>query len=363
MRSSLIKPRIAACAKSIKKAKLNGLLISHPANITYLTGFREASGYLLITSAQELTFITNALYQAEAEQIRIWKVKISRGDIFALVGETIKQQHLSHVGFEGRHLPQLEYQKIKDLLSPAAVDFSPTKTLVEDIRAIKSPWELTCIRQAVQITEKAVEFIKKTVRPDMSEKELHIEIDRFLRLQGDNSLAFTTIVAAGQNSAFPHHLSGQTTLNKKIFLTDLGAKNCDYCADLTRLFFWSTMPARFRRIYDLVQQAQDAAIKKIRPGIKCGEVDKAARQVFTKKGYAKRFLHGTGHGVGLQVHEEPYLQPGNATILKEGMVVTVEPALYLPGNFGIRIEDLVAVTAGKAEILSKNTHKKQQIIG
>ncbi len=191
----------------------------------------------------------------------------------------------------------------------------------------------------------------------MSEKDLAIEIDKFLRLKGDDELAFKTIVAAAQNAALPHHTPGEDTLDKKNVLIDLGSKYYGYCADLTRVLICSKMPLLFRKMYDTLLKAQSAAIRKIRPGAKVSDIDKAARQVIEKCGWGKNFVHGLGHGIGLSVHEEPFIGPKNKNCLQEGMVVTVEPAIYIQNKIGFRIEDMVLVTSSNAEVLSSNGNR------
>jgi Xaa-Pro aminopeptidase len=190
----------------------------------------------------------------------------------------------------------------------------------------------------------------------MTEKDLSIETEKFLKLQADNRLAFPPVVATGQNTALPHHIPTETKLNKNFFLIDLGSMHCGYCADLTRVFFWGKISSLFKKIYDAVRLSHDSAIDKIKAGVKANEVDKAAREIIEKKGWGKYFGHGLGHGIGLAVHELPYLNRKNEEILKEGMVVTVEPAIYIKGKFGVRIENMVLVKETKGEILSGNIH-------
>jgi len=196
----------------------------------------------------------------------------------------------------------------------------------------------------------------------MTEKTLSVEIERFLKLKGDNETAFNTIVASGKNSSLPHHHPKEDSLGKKFFLIDLGSRHYGYCADLTKMFFWSKIPRQLRRIYDTLLSAQEASIKKIREGVPTSEIDKAARIIIEKKGWKKNFTHGLGHGVGLSVHEIPIIAPANKEILREGMVITIEPAVYFTNNFGIRIEDMVLVKKDKGEVLSGNLNRQPESI-
>lgn len=335
----------------LAKINCDSLLISNPVNIKYLTGFKADSGYLLISKHHQPVYFTNFLYSSLARKIKTWQVVDKRG-IFDNIIEKIKELKLTMVGFESKYLPFLEYKKIKENLNSAAIDFYPAKDLIENVRAIKNKQELTKIKQAISITESCFDFISGIYRPSLTEKNLSIEIEKFLKLKGDNEVAFKPIVAAATNSAFPHHNCRQTPLGGKFFLTDLGAKSYEYCADLTRVFIWDKMSLLFRRIYDTVRLSHDKAIKAIKDGVRTNQVDKAARSFIAKKGFGKYFGHGLGHGVGLEVHESPYLNPSNDEVLKEGMVITIEPAIYLPGKFGIRLENMILVKKEKGEMLS-----------
>ncbi|MBU0897230.1 MAG: Xaa-Pro peptidase family protein [Candidatus Omnitrophica bacterium] len=349
--------RIEKCVKKIKAEALDALLVSNSVNITYLTGFRKAEGYLLLTSRQELFYFTNFLYQEEARKIGGWKVIVSNGtNIFKLLSQTIKREHLRKIGFEAKELPFLEYRKIKDDLG-ARVDFLATIDLMANLRAVKTKYEISLIKKSVKISGQAFEFIREIYSETMSEKDISIEVEKFLKLKGDSELAFPPIVATGESTAFPHHFPGEKKINGNFFLIDLGSKYCGYCSDLTRVFSGSKMPSLFKKIYDIVRSAQDLAIKKIKEGIKAKEIDRQARAFIEKKGWGKYFGHGLGHGVGLSVHEPPYLNHKNDEVLKEGMVLTIEPAIYIKGKFGIRLEDMVLVKKERSEVLSGNVHR------
>lgn len=345
-----MKNRIRNCLVKISLENLDALIISCPANITYLTGFREAEGYLLVARGVKPVYFTNFLYQYEARKLDIWEVRTG-SNIFRSLSETIAKIGLKRIGFEAKHVPFLEYKKIRDDLMCEGVDFVRTTDLVEGLRLIKNAGEISQIKKAAAITCQALRFAREIISDKMSEKELCIELDKFLRLKGDDQTAFPTIVASGENSAFPHHSSGPAKLNQKFVLIDLGARYYGYCADLTRVFFWGKMPLLFKKIYAVVQKAQELSISKIRDGVTAKEVDLAAREYIYRRGFAKYFGHGLGHGIGLSVHEAPFLNSKNEEILKEGMVITVEPAIYLNGKMGIRLEDMVWVRKNKAEIL------------
>lgn len=354
-----MKTKIRNCTKKLKKLNLDAILIADPTNIAYLTGFSAVDGYLLLTQGERLIYFTNFLYKKAAKKIKGWELVINsnKRNIFTIIAEKIKKLNLSTLGFEAKKLPLLEYKTINGYLSAAAIDFIETKDLVEEVRMIKDKQEITYIKKSIQISEEAFEFVKEIFDPAMSEKDLSIEIEKFLRLKGDIDLAFPSIVASGKNTVFPHHRSGDKKLNNDVFLIDLGSKYYGYCADLTRVFFWGKMPPLLRKIYDTVKKAQDESIKKIRDGIRASEIDEAARKIIDKKGWGKYFGHGLGHGVGLCVHEPPMIGPNCNQVLKEGMVVTIEPAIYFRNKFGVRLEEMVLVKKKKAEVLSGNFHR------
>jgi Xaa-Pro aminopeptidase len=347
-----MKGRILKCIEKISLENLDAILISCPANITYLTGFREADGYLLLGRGAKPIYFTNFLYQYEAQRIKEFSLCVVNSNIFQAIAKTINKLHLKRVGFEAQYLPFLEYRKIRDEIITESINFIRTFGLVESLRLIKDKKEISHIKNAVKITIEALSFAREIISAKMSEIELTVELDKFLRLKGDSQSAFAVIVASGKNSAFAHHLSGVAQLNKNFVLIDLGARYYGYCADLTRVLFWGKIPLSFQKIYDIVRKAQELCIKKIKDGISAKEVDRVAREYITQHGFGKYFGHGTGHGIGVSVHEAPAISSTSEQILKEGMVITVEPAIYLNGKFGIRLEDMVLVRKNKAEILS-----------
>ncbi len=343
--------RITTCLKVIERQKLDALLISNPVNVTYLTGFRHADGYLLVYH-DECVYFTNPLFYDEAKALKGWKVICASRNIFDKVISYASRKKLRKVGFEGKHLSYLEVKTFKTCGEKKKVSLEETVDIVEDIRTIKSPQETSYIRKAHRISQETFEFAREIFTPSMTEKDLALELERFLKIKGDSEIPFPPIIAFGRNTSFPHHLPEETPLiHNKFILIDLGARSYGYAADLTRVFFLGKMPIRLRRIIDIVKKAQELAIKKIKDGVKAKDVDAAARDYIAKKGYGKNFLHGLGHGVGLCVHEKPYLNPVNNSTLKEGMVVTIEPAIYLHNRIGVRIEDMVLVRKNRGEVL------------
>ena len=351
--------RIKDCAKLLRARNYNSILVSNPANISYLTGFKEGGGYLLVTANEELIYFTNFLYMEAAKKIKVWKLIIndSGKDVFGLIVKEVKKLRHKKLAFEAKYLSMREYKPLKRFFLKEAIELLPTQDLIEEIRMVKDKSEISLIKKSIQITKQAIDFADEIFAPQMSETTLSIEIERFLRLKGDNQVAFPSIVASGKNTAFPHHSPTDETIGKRIFLIDLGSKYYGYCADLTRVFFNGKISTLFKKIYDTVRIAQAESIKKIKDGAKAGNIDKAARGVIEEKGWGKYFGHGVGHGIGLCVHELPVLKPGSQTILKEGMVVTIEPAVYFKDKFGIRIEDMVLVKRKRGEVLSGDINR------
>lgn len=365
-----MKPRIQSCTKKLKELKLDSLLISDPININYLTGFSADNGYLLLTRDEGLIYFTNFLYRDIAKKNTClkkpfsnktlnWEVVISsrQDNIFNLIAKKLKTLNLKKVGFEAKHLSFLEHKALDEHLLSLSINFISTNNLIEELRVIKDSRELTCIQKSIQTSKDAFELVKEISNQAMSEKDLSIEIERFLRYKGDNELSFPSIVASGKNTAFPHHKPGNEKLITNYTLIDLGSKYYGYCADLTRMFFWGKMPPLLRKIYDIIKKAQNLSIEKIKDGVKASEIDRIAREFIDKKGWGKYFGHGLGHGIGLSVHELPLLNPVCDRILKEGMVITIEPAIYLQGKFGVRLEEMILVKSKKSEVLSGDVHR------
>jgi len=351
-----VKNHLISCARQIHSQGLCALLVSEKTNIAYLTGCHELEGYLLITESSQPLFFTNFLYKDIARKYLkgcACVVTGLGGNIFQSIADHIKKLHLRRVGFEAKQLPYLEYTALRSLLAPQNISLIETVDLLRKLRMVKTGREIALIKKSIAVSLEAFRFASYIRDPQMTEKDLAIEIEKFMRLKADNRPAFDTIVAAGANSCYVHHHPKEEQLREKNVLIDLGSKYYGYCADLTRMFFYSKMPILFKKIYDTIRKAQERAIAAIRDGAKISDVDRAARSCIDKGGWGKYFGHGLGHGVGLEVHEPPYLRPDNPNRLQQGMVITVEPAVYLPQRMGFRIEDMVLVGARKADLLSQ----------
>lgn len=350
--------RINKLRLKLAKENLDGLLVALPANISYLTESISRDSYLLVSGKTNIYF-TDSRYTQVAKLKLSGKavVKIVNGSVFKLIANACLDLGLARVGFEERHLPFAEYKKILEYLNNRSV-LVPTHSLIEELRENKEPEELEKIRKAITITAKAFKFIKSLIKPGKREIELAGELERFIRYQGASCASFDIIVGSGPNSSFPHHISSSRKIKKdEPVLIDMGVDYLGYKSDLTRVFFSDKIKVLVRKTYDIVLEAQKKVIKLIKPGAKIAEIDGVSRKYIAQQGYGEFFGHGLGHGVGLEVHEAPHISGKDSNTLRPGMVFTVEPAIYLPGKFGIRIEDMVLVTDKGCEVLSGAVNK------
>lgn len=350
--------RIESIYAKLEQENLDGLIISSPSNISYLTEFTSREAYLLLSKKKNI-YITDSRYIEEAKKnlSKDFTIKKINGSIFKLIANICRHFLLKRVGFEERHLVFGEYKKLKEELDKTT-ELIPTHSLVEELRQIKSAAELVKIKKATEITIAALKFIENFISAGKREIEVAWELEHFIKYNGGQSCAFDIIVASGPNSSFPHHMTSQRRLKtNEPVLIDIGVDYLGYKSDLTRVFFLGKINIQVKRIYDIVLEASVRAIRKIKPAVSISKIDTAARQYIARKGYGGLFCHNLGHGLGLEVHEEPHISGKENSKLKTGMVFTIEPAIYLPDKFGIRIEDMVLVTEEGVEILSDSLDK------
>lgn len=331
-----------------------GLLIAKEENRRYLSNFSGSSGWLLITLDRQ-GIITDFRYHTQVrEQAPQWEL-IDRGDnLYERLKETCDAWGIEQLIFEEDYLPYLEVRKIKE--SMPQVLLINREGLVEEQRMIKDDGEIVKIRKAGQIAADVFSALQSYIQDGLTEIEIADRIELLLKEKGSRENAFTTIVAAGENAAKPHGLPSERPLrNGDLVVMDYGAVVEGYRSDITRTVAIGDIDREFERIYNIVKDAQLRALEAIKPGITGKEVDKVARDYISDYGYGEYFGHGLGHGVGLNIHENPRLSPQSEVALEEGMVVTVEPGIYIPGRTGVRIEDLVLVTRDGCEILTDVT--------
>lgn len=343
--------RIDRLRHALREQHVDVLLVSGEANVTYLTGFRGDSSYLLV-GHEHLWFLTDSRFTEQAEAQTTGCEIIQRKN--SLVKETAQAFHSSgcrRLAFEEAHLSYGVYRELCEELN--ALKPVPTKDLVEGFRAVKSEAEIERIRKAAEASDAAFRDLLPQIQPGLTERELASRLERAMQQHGARKASFDSTVAAGARSSLPHAEATDAVIEPGApVLVDWGATRDLYCSDTTRMVFLAPPDDKWREIYNTVLEAQELAVAAIRDGAPMREVDAAARDHIADAGYGERFGHGLGHGVGLQVHEGPRLHAKSEETLREGMVVTVEPGIYIPGWGGVRIEDLVCVRKDGAEILN-----------
>lgn len=335
--------------------RLDGLLIAKKANTAYLSGLR-GEGLLLITPRRKIILTDFRFKEQAAQEAKSWQTYSRPG--FQSLSESLarlaSKLKLRRLGFEALAISYELYSKLKRALEP--VTLVPTTDLVEQLRAIKTPAEIKLLKKAAACAVQSYLYARKIIRAGQTEKDLAGKIACFMQKQGAQRPAFEMIVASGKRSALPHGQASDKIIRaNEAVLLDLGCRVAGYNSDLTRMLFLGRMKPKLKRIYDLVFQAQQLAIQAIKAGEEIARVDGLCRQHIARAGFGACFGHALGHGVGLEVHELPAVSPKNQDVFKEGMVLTVEPAIYLPGWGGVRIEDMVLVKKNGCEVLTTGT--------
>ena len=336
----------------LKRKNLDALFISHPANVSYISGFKGLDSFLLIIKGKEPLFITDFRYLQQArKEISGFRILSSAKSIIREIAGLIKKYHLKKVGFESAHL---SYKDSIFISTKTKQKLIPTEGLIEELRIVKNEVEIGIIKKSAYITKSALKKTLAYMKPGMSELEIAGYIEWQMRKAGAQRIAFPPIVASGENSAMPHAVSTTRKIRKQEpIIIDCGCVFDGYNSDLTRTIFLGRINAQFKSIYNTIEEAQRRAISLIHPGVKICRIDKAARDYIHSKGFERYFKHATGHGVGLKVHEAPVVSMKNFKTLKKGMVLTVEPGIYIPGLGGVRIEDMILVTDKSHRILTR----------
>jgi Xaa-Pro aminopeptidase len=349
--------RLGLLRRRITRAGLHGLLVKHLPDVRYLSGFTGSSAALAITRRAARLF-TDGRYTAQAaEETRAAKVQIvSSAPVTSAVEWLAAQPGVTFAGFDPDRTSVSELARMRaalpshlrrTFLAPLAAP------LVEPLRWIKDEEELVILREAALAGCRLFDHILALLRPGLAELEVAAELEYQARRLGAEGMSFETIVGSGIRSALPHGRASKGPLPRRGFVVlDFGIIREGYCSDMTRTVHLGKLTVEERQTYDAVLEAQESAIAAVSGGVRCAEVDEAARSVLRRAGLAEAFSHSTGHGVGLEIHEAPRVGAGQATRLAPGMVITIEPGVYLPGKFGIRIEDMVAVTRSGSQVLT-----------
>lgn len=348
----VLKDRLTKLRSELKLKSIEAALITKRENIRYLSGFTGTDASLVITDTMN-AIITDSRYTEQAkEQSPGWDIIQSKTSAYDAIAGVIRNSGVGNLGFEDGNLPYGNYEQLKEKLN---LEMKPMGAIIESLRIIKDENEIDMIRKAAQIADRAFEHILGILKPGVAELDVAAELEYFLKKNGAEDKAFETIVASGTRSALPHGVASEKKIQTGDTITiDYGAVYKGYCSDMTRTIFLGSPDEEMRKVYEIVLDAQLRALENIFEGLKGKEIDNIARDFITKSGYGEYFGHGLGHGVGLEVHEEPRLSPRSDTIMENGMTVTVEPGVYLPGKAGVRIEDLVVINGRRPEILTSS---------
>jgi len=339
---------------ALGRQKIDALLVNSPANLRYLTGYAGSNGLALVTPL-ETHFFTDPRYALEATQSITCKLHIAKRPLIQEAAGIVQRKKLKKIGFEPAWLNLEQHQKLKNLL-PSGASLQPAAPVVDLLRMTKSPEEIDYIRRSVRVNSEAYARTLRRVRLGMRERDIAAELDYQMRLHGAEKPAFDTIVAAGARTALPHAQPTSRRLEENdLLLIDMGACLDGYMSDMTRMAFLGVPTKRVRTLYGAVLEAQLAGIDAVRPGVTAARVDGAARRVLKKHGLDRQFVHSTGHGLGLEIHEGPRIGKNDKTVLQAGMVITIEPGAYIDRFGGVRIEDTVLVTTNGCEVLTPTT--------
>ncbi len=347
------KRRLKRLRQSLPAHRLDLLLVTHLPHIRYLCGFTGSAGALLI-SPRKAVFFTDGRYMAQAKnEVQGARVVIAKKPPLAAAAESLaKTSDPAVIGIEGDHLTVAEHARLARLL-PKGFRLKSAPALVEQERLVKDRDEIELLRSAVMLGASLFDVALKSIRPGVREIEVAAEMEYAARRAGADAMSFETIIASGERSALPHGRASEAKIPANGFVVcDFGVILTGYCSDMTRTVSVGRPQDEARRLYEAVKSAQQAAVESVRPGVSVGEVDGAARRVLQREGLGRYFTHSTGHGVGLEIHEAPRVAAGQTDVLRPGMVITIEPGAYIPGRWGVRIEDMVAVTETGCEVLT-----------
>ncbi len=353
--------RRRALSRLLAAQELEALIVTHRPDWHFLTGFTGESGALVVAS-NGATLITDGRFvtQAGSETNRV-RIVQHKASLFEMVGEFLRTSGVRRAGFDPLQIAVAQHRALRKAAG-ARCALKPASGLVSGLRTRKEPQELAQMRKAAILASEVIDHAIRLLKPGLREIELAAEIEYQMRKRGASGPAFESIVAFGERAALPHARPTSKQLRKnELVVLDLGAILGHYCSDITRTVYVGTAPKRVKEWYKAVLEAQGAAIAAVRSGASCGDVDAAARTTLGGYKLDKYFVHSTGHGLGLEVHEDPRVARGQKVQLEPGTVVTIEPGVYVPGVGGIRIEDDVAVHEDRSEILTRSPRDFMEI--
>lgn len=337
----------------MRKQQVEAILVTNFVNVSYLSGFSGEDSYLLVTPNSSIMLSDQRFATQLQQECPDFELEI-RGPgkkMLSSVSDVIKKIKVRQLGIEAHSMSVSLHAALQEALHNCQL--IATDGLTEQLRMIKDREEIAGTRRACQIARRTFDVVQALLTPEMTEKRVAAELEYHARLFGGKCMSFPSIVAVGPRAALPHATPTDQQIGADDFvLIDWGVNEGQYMSDLTRILVTGKILPKLRKVYTVVLKAQLAGIKAIRPGVTAGSVDQAARSVIEKAGFGKQFGHSLGHGTGLEIHEAPRLGSGQDTVLKPGMIVTVEPGIYLPGWGGVRIEDDVLITRGGHEVLT-----------
>lgn len=356
--------RLDRLQQTLRRRKLDGLLVSQPENRRYLSGYtapdhgiQETSGFLLIPASGKPILLTDSRFTLQAEaEAPLFTVDTYTKGLLKSLEKQCRRFDLQTLAFESDYFLHATYLRLEKMAAKQGLELKAESGLVEKMRAIKDERELELLKRSTDLNEKVFQSVYQTIEPGMSEREIALGLELTMREMGAEGPSFDTIVAFGTNAARPHAVPTDRVLQPgDVVLIDMGLILNGYCSDMSRTFVAGKPDQTFIERHRVVRKAMLAGINAIRAGVTGVEVDRAARQVLVDAGYGEAFGHGLGHGVGIAVHEDPRLSPRGTKQLQAGMVVTVEPGLYLADWGGIRLENMVIVTEEGAEVINRDT--------
>jgi Xaa-Pro aminopeptidase len=344
--------RLAILRKTLAEHDLDAVLVSQPENRRHLSGFTGSAGWLFISLERAILATDFRYFEQVGREAPDFELAKITTNLDKLLPELVTDLDIERLGFESQHVTVDQLHSWAQ--AAEGVEWVPLKDTVEMIRAVKDEDEIDALRRSVALTDAAFAHMLGVIEPGMTEQAAAWQIEAYMRSHGASKVAFDLIVAAGPNGALPHARAGDRVIQPgEPIVVDIGCVLDGYCSDMTRTFCLGEPNARYLEVWNIVLQAQEAAEAIIRAGISGVEADSAARDLITEAGYGEYFGHGLGHGVGLAVHESPRASQLSDHTLEAGMTLTVEPGIYLPGEFGVRIEDLVIIREDGVEILTR----------